>query len=352
MVVAKWIKGEPLTGFEKGKVYVVDFWATWCGPCKAAIPHLTKLQQKHKGAVEIIGVSISERQKDSSDTSYIEGVEKFVEKQAEKMDYRVAVDTPTKTMHTTWFKPTGTGGIPTAYIIDKQGLVAWTGIGSPPVIERIVEEIIAGTFDARKEVERQAKQDEEEKRNAAKSAAAAQQASAGRNEKYPGYDDAMKKGDLATANACLEAAFAKDPTLEAQGAYQWKLMNLMQSMKGKPDAVNAYAKELCDRYEKKNDDVVSFVSAVLVQTDEETPRFDNAIALRAAAVSEASAKKDSRWSAFAKWRLGWAKWHIGDKAGAKVAMADALETAKRLKTKFDLDSLVDQCEDALKTMNK
>ena len=60
--VAKWVKGEPLTDFEPGKVYVVDFWATWCGPCIAAIPHLTKLAQTHKGKLEVVGISISERQ--------------------------------------------------------------------------------------------------------------------------------------------------------------------------------------------------------------------------------------------------------------------------------------------------
>ena len=47
--VAKWVKGEPLQEFEKGKVYVVDFWATWCGPCIAAIPHLTRLRERHGG---------------------------------------------------------------------------------------------------------------------------------------------------------------------------------------------------------------------------------------------------------------------------------------------------------------
>src|SRR5437868_8519116 len=52
----KWVKGDAVTGFEKGKVYVVEFWATWCGPCKESIPHLTALQKEHKD-VTIIGVA-------------------------------------------------------------------------------------------------------------------------------------------------------------------------------------------------------------------------------------------------------------------------------------------------------
>src|ERR1051325_1895884 len=57
LTIEKWVKGEPITGFEKGRVYVVEFWATWCGPCVASMPHLSELQKEYGDRVTIIGVT-------------------------------------------------------------------------------------------------------------------------------------------------------------------------------------------------------------------------------------------------------------------------------------------------------
>src|SRR5882757_7818581 len=56
--VAEWVKGVPITRFEPGKVYLVEYWATWCGPCIGNIPHLNALQKKygHDGLV-VIGMT-------------------------------------------------------------------------------------------------------------------------------------------------------------------------------------------------------------------------------------------------------------------------------------------------------
>ncbi|MEO8429606.1 MAG: TlpA disulfide reductase family protein [Verrucomicrobiota bacterium] len=40
-----WVQGEPVKGFERDKVYLVEFWATWCGPCLASVPHLNSLHR-------------------------------------------------------------------------------------------------------------------------------------------------------------------------------------------------------------------------------------------------------------------------------------------------------------------
>src|SRR5262249_31400996 len=45
---SKWLQGEPMKAFQPGKVYVVEFWATWCGPCLLFMPHLAELQAQYK----------------------------------------------------------------------------------------------------------------------------------------------------------------------------------------------------------------------------------------------------------------------------------------------------------------
>lgn len=355
MTVAKWVKGEPLLKFEEGTVYVVDFWATWCGPCKAAIPHLTRLAKDHQGKVEVIGISISETQTDDSDTSYIERVEKFVAKMDDRMDYRVAVDTPDKKMHASWFKPSGTGGIPTAWIIDQKGLVAWIGIGTPKDVERIVREVLAGTFDIKKEEAAQkAAEEEAKKRSEADIAAAKARSADGASiySKYPGYKEALDRGDQAAALESLNAAFKADPASELSGAYQWKFMILMQRAGGgaRPDEVDAYVRELLEKH-PTNDDIMGFASACIVSTDDEQ-LFDKDLALRTAKIAADLAKPDSRWAQFTKYRLGWAYYHAGDKDKAIESMRAAQEGVTKLKDTFDFGDLGMSCEDALKQFQK
>ena len=56
----KWVQGSPVKDFEKGKAYIVEFWATWCGPCRESIPHLNETYKKYKDkGLTVIGMNVS-----------------------------------------------------------------------------------------------------------------------------------------------------------------------------------------------------------------------------------------------------------------------------------------------------
>lgn len=142
----KWIKGKSIEQFEKGKIYVVEFWATWCAPCKETIPHLTGMANKFKDKVTFIGVAIGERGPDEA--SIIKLVTGFVEKMGDKMDYNVALDTKDGFMSKNWMDAAVQNGIPFAFIINKDTKIEWIGYPSDEM-SNVLSKIIDGTFDSK-----------------------------------------------------------------------------------------------------------------------------------------------------------------------------------------------------------
>ena len=83
--IGKWAQGEPVKELQKGKAYIVEFWATWCGPCRVSIPHLNEIHNRYKSkGLIVIGQDAWEK-----DESL---VAPFIKKMGDKMTYRVALD--------------------------------------------------------------------------------------------------------------------------------------------------------------------------------------------------------------------------------------------------------------------
>lgn len=120
-----WVKGREVKEFEKGKAYVVEFWATWCGPCIESIPHLTDLQKKYRD-VTIIGMASSERKPQTGRDDRLQKVQNFVRSQGAKMNYTVAYDAD-REMGKAWLQAANQNGIPCAFVVDTEGKIAFIG---------------------------------------------------------------------------------------------------------------------------------------------------------------------------------------------------------------------------------
>ncbi len=136
--VETFVRGEKPAFFEPGKTYVIEFWATWCGPCKQSMPHLTTIaeEMKDKGVV-VVGIS-----DEKADV-----VQRFLDKDEwkQKARYTIGAD-PDRSTHKAYMEAAGQGGIPTAFIV-KEGTVQW--IGHPMEMDEPLKQVVAGTYDAK-----------------------------------------------------------------------------------------------------------------------------------------------------------------------------------------------------------
>lgn len=147
--VEAWVKGEPIKGFEPGKVYLVEFWATWCGPCIGNIPHLNALQKEHsKDGLVVIGFTSPDRQTGKGglhESNTLPNVRDFVARRGDSMDYHVAFDLPNRETFNRYFGA-DSAGIPHAFVIDRSGKLVISG--HPYYFDEVIESVLAGTWDS------------------------------------------------------------------------------------------------------------------------------------------------------------------------------------------------------------
>lgn len=254
--VAKWVKGTPVTKLGDGKVHVVEFWATWCGPCKVSIPHLTELANKYKGRATFTGVSVWE---DQTKTDFMDKVESFVKGYGPKMEYNVAADGTANTMSETWMRAAGQNGIPAAFVVDQQGKIAW--IGHPMgQLDKVVEEVIAGTFDVKAEAEKQAK-----------AFAAAEK----RRALMKPLNDALKAKDFPLALTEIDKLAASNPEMKPMLA-STKFNVLLSSDE---PAAYAYAKELGEGAFRDNPNMLNQIAWKIVDEKSKLKTPDYALAI-------------------------------------------------------------------------
>ena len=116
-----WLQGDPVKKWEKDKVYIFEFWATWCGPCLAAMPHMEHLHQvlKENPNLQIIGVNVMDRKSP-------ENLKEFLKNRPTPLTYTMAVDVDGKRTKAKWLDPLEVNGIPHVFAI-KNGKLIWRG---------------------------------------------------------------------------------------------------------------------------------------------------------------------------------------------------------------------------------
>jgi thiol-disulfide isomerase/thioredoxin len=116
-----WVQGGPVRAFEPGKLYVFEFWATWCGPCLAMIPHMNEIHGRLKDNkdVVIVGVNVY-------DKTPVAKITDFLAKRPVRPEYAIAADRGALATEKNWLKPLGVTGIPFAVAL-KDGKILWKG---------------------------------------------------------------------------------------------------------------------------------------------------------------------------------------------------------------------------------
>jgi len=156
--VASWVQGDPVPRFEPGTIYVIDFWATWCGPCKKSMPELSALQKRFGDRVVFIAL-------DTWD--YADRVAPFVAEMGDKLTYRVAIDRQPAPpagednipmfvkangeCSKTWLQASGWSdeGIPALFVVDRSARLAWIG-NEPAELEPVLTRMLANQWDQKK----------------------------------------------------------------------------------------------------------------------------------------------------------------------------------------------------------
>ncbi len=274
LTVSSWLQGTPVSGFEKGHIYVLDFWATWCGPCRRSIPHLAKINEKYKDKVTLIGVDVWE-----PDTKK---VQPFLQKRGD-IAFDIALDQvdpqpkdldPKKVsqwadehghMARGWLGASGRDkiGIPATYVINGDGKVAW--IGDPADLEKTLDGLLDGTFDISASAE--------------KHRTTMAHFEAGRPLSKE-FDDAVDKKQWAAAIEACNKLLALDPVIFDDSAVE--KFSIMLQNQNLPALAYAYGREILGTTIKSDPDELNALARAIIDPKAKIEERDYDLAIQAA----------------------------------------------------------------------
>lgn len=152
IVVTEWVKQNPFESWAadkpidfatatKGKIVVLEFWATWCGPCVQLIPHSNEFNNRYKDK-GILFIALT----DSTQGQSVKMVQDFVSRRGDGMNYPVGYDRTQKN-HLAYVIDSGALGIPHVVVIGKDGRIAWMGHPVEPAMEEVIKDLLLDRYD-------------------------------------------------------------------------------------------------------------------------------------------------------------------------------------------------------------
>ncbi|GEM_PF-6536087 len=161
--VSKWLYGNPVPDFVRGKIYVVEFTTWGCPACNKIIPNLTRIQESYGDrGVTVVSIYVNpvpykdqDKRKEEDLETHVKQMEVYVEKlkgyYVNRMAFSIAVDHPYTLTRNLWGRNMGT---PTLFLIDGEGTVVWRGVGvdgAEDLEGYVLESLLGDSFDYKKE---------------------------------------------------------------------------------------------------------------------------------------------------------------------------------------------------------
>ncbi|MET4121695.1 thiol-disulfide isomerase/thioredoxin [Bradyrhizobium sp. JR1.5] len=140
--VEDWLRGQPVTKFEPGKLYIVEFWATWSGTCIASMANLVMLQGKYRNnGVEVVSIAAHEQALTADEARA--SLDVWLTKNVPTLNYAIAFDYAGE-MNKLWMDPTFSVGIPTSFVVDRDGRLAF--VGHPTQLDNVLPKVLNGSW--------------------------------------------------------------------------------------------------------------------------------------------------------------------------------------------------------------
>ena len=255
LTVDRWMQGAPIPRFERGTVYVLEFWATWCQPCQKSLAQMDALAKRYGGrGVQVIGVAAAEQDDPAK-------LKAFLEKR--KLSFPIAFRA-SKDMYETWVRAARGSGLPWVFVVDRDARIAWWGQPFYEAFDGVLDAVLADTWDEKREKTMRAGRQTNDRRGW---------------QLRQDADEAGNQKDWTRARKDLDELIALDPE-----RWWWEVVERVRVTAhglNRPAEARALAAQAIRGVSKNNPHALTALASMLLQSKDSAGR-DTSLAIEAA----------------------------------------------------------------------